>query len=437
MKHYRRNAWTPWLWGQVRWWGTGAPWERSPTLCSNCGQQHGASVQSRLAYCPAWDLWRRSWTDWAQHACQWLETATSLELWLCARLLIPLSLINAIPTRERHKLRAEVGLFQFRMIQAIQTLRRKFTDPTPQQAPSPLWLTRFVAQTLPPRETAQNLRNQVGAPMRCDRKRKRRAEPATTEPIDPELWLRDAHVANNDEAVAWFANIHETGTLTQEERTQKHRRLDGDTRRWEHYLTASNKLAKQHAQRAQHAYCSAHASEVTRRHLYELRTLYANTLTAKTEYHLLVSNLIKEHIEAQRLHNTYTTMCLERRQWYEQGKQDTVKWYADLKTSHLTYARFERLCTDTNLLGHHMQQAHYTWRQQEHIMNLTQGFNNSCQQKTTLYWDASRQARQTIYLIRKRPREQWDPTLWEVPLQPLPKRHKAHWDPTEWEIPLT
>ena len=32
MKHYRRNAWTPWLWGQVRWWGTGAPWERSPTL---------------------------------------------------------------------------------------------------------------------------------------------------------------------------------------------------------------------------------------------------------------------------------------------------------------------------------------------------------------------------------------------------------------------
>ena len=123
MKHYRRNAWTPWLWGQVRWWRTGAPWERSPTLCSNCGQQHGASVQSRLAYCPAWgefwDLWRRSWTDWAQHACQWQKPATSLELWLCARLLIPLSLINAIPTTERHNLRAEVGLFQFRMIQAV------------------------------------------------------------------------------------------------------------------------------------------------------------------------------------------------------------------------------------------------------------------------------------------------------------------------------
>ena len=54
MKHYRRNAWTPWLWGQVRWWGTGAPWERSPTLCSKCGQHHEASIQSRVAYCPAW-----------------------------------------------------------------------------------------------------------------------------------------------------------------------------------------------------------------------------------------------------------------------------------------------------------------------------------------------------------------------------------------------
>ena len=165
MKHYTRNAWTPWLWGQVRWWGTDAPWERSFALCANIGQQHGASVQSRLAYCPTWgefwDLWRRCWTDWTHHACQWQKTAASLEIWLCARLLIPLSLIDAIPTTKRHKLLAEVGLFQFR-------LGRKFSDPTPQQPPSPLWLTRFVAQTLPPRETAQNLRNQVGEPMRCD-----------------------------------------------------------------------------------------------------------------------------------------------------------------------------------------------------------------------------------------------------------------------------
>ena len=227
------------------------------------GRQCSQDWRTSPAWGEFWDLWRRSWTHLGQHACQWRKTATSLELWLCARLLIRLSLINAIPTTERHNLRAEVGLFQSRMIQAVQTLRRKFADPTPQQPPSPLWLTRFVAQTLPPRETAQNLRNQVSAPMRCDRKRKRRDEPATTEPIDPKLWLQDAHAANDNEAVAWFASIHATGTLTQEERTQKRRRLDGDTRRWEHCLKASDKLAKQHAQRAHDAFCSAHASEVT------------------------------------------------------------------------------------------------------------------------------------------------------------------------------
>ena len=33
-----------------------------------------------------------------------------------------------------------------------------------------------------------------------------------------------------------------------------------------------------------------------------------------------------------------------------------------------------------------------------------------------------------------RPREEWDPTLWEIPLQPLPKKHKAHWDANGWEV---
>ena len=77
------------------------------------------------------------------------------------------------------------------------------------------------------------------------------------------------------------ASIHETNTLNQEEETQKRRRLDGDAMRWEHYLTASDKLAREHAQRAHDAYCSAHASEVTWRHLCELRTLCTNTQTAK------------------------------------------------------------------------------------------------------------------------------------------------------------
>ena len=213
--------------------------------------------------------------------------------------------------------------------------------------------------------------------------------------------------------------------VTQEEHTQKRRRLDVDSRRWEQYQTASDRLAQEHAQRAYDAYRSAHASEETRRHLCKLHTLYSNTLAAKMEYHLLVTKLIEEQMAAQRLHSTHTNMCLVRRQWYEQAKHDTVTWYADAKTSLLSYKRYERLCTETNkLLTHHLRQAHYMWRQQEHIVTLTQEYNDHSKQKTTQYWDASRQARQTIYLIRKRPREQWDPTLWEVPLQPLPKDTK-------------
>ena len=83
-------------------------------------------------------MWRRSWTNRTHYACQWQATATGHKRWLCARLLIPLSLINTIPHTKRHKLRAEVGLFQFRMIQGVQVLRQKLADPTPQQPPSPL-----------------------------------------------------------------------------------------------------------------------------------------------------------------------------------------------------------------------------------------------------------------------------------------------------------
>ena len=44
----------------------------------------------------------------------------------------------------------------------------------------------------------------------------------------------------------------------------------------------------------------------------------------------------------------------------------------------------------------------------------------------TLYNTESRQKRQQLYLHRKRPREERDPRLWEIPLLPLLKWHKAH-----------
>ena len=106
--------------------------------------------------------------------------------------------------------------------------------------------------------------------------------------------------------------------------------------------------------------------------------------------------------------------------------------------SLLICGRYKKMCADADkLLDHHLRQEHYMWCQHEHLANMRQCYHDAYKHKTTQYRHPTRQARQTIYLIRKRPRGHWDPTLWEVPLQPLPKRHKTHWDPNEWEIPMT
>ena len=153
---------------------------------------------------------------------------------------------------------------------------------------------------------------------------------------------------------------------------------------------------------------------------------------------MIVTKLIKDQMTAQRLQDTHTRLCQIRRQWYEQAKDDTGIRYADAKMLLLICGRYRRLCTGSEkLLDLHPGQALYMWCQQKHLANMTQCYHDTCKQKTTQYWQTTRPARHTIYLIRKQPRERWDPTLWEVPIQPLPKRHKTHWDPNEWEIPMT
>ena len=103
-----------------------------------------------------------------------------------------------------------------------------------------------------------------------------------------------------------------------EECTSKCRRLDNLAHRWEHYLSFYDKLAVQHGHRAFETYRHAQVTETALQHVRELRAVYAKTLAAKQDYHLLVTNLLREHIETRHHKNTYTALCLERRQWYEQ-----------------------------------------------------------------------------------------------------------------------
>ena len=256
------------------------------------------------------------------------------------------------------------------------------------------------------------------------------------EPIDPDQWIRDARGARDDEALAWFAT--RAIITAQDEHTKKRKRLTVDTQRSKQYSERADRMAQEHAQQIRDIYHRAHAAAVAGQRLRTLHMCYTNTLTAKTDYHRLVTKLVEEQMQAQQLQDTHAHLGQIRRQWYEQAKYDTGLWYADAKLLLLIRDRYRRLSAGTEkLLDLYQRQATYVWRQQKHLTNMTQCYHDACKHKTTHYRQTTRPARHTIYLIRKRPREHWDPTLWEVPLQPLPKRHKTHWDPNEWEIPMT
>ena len=172
--------------------------------------------------------------------------------------------------------------------------------------------------------------------------------------------------------------MHRSQKQIHEECTSKRRRLNNLAHQWEHYLSLYDKLPVQHAHRALETYRHAQDTETALQHVRELRAMYTKTLTAKQDYHLLATNLLKEHIETQHHTNAYTALCLERRQWYKQAKHYTMQQYANAKTSLLSHERFTRLCTDTTLLlTDHSRQAQYAfnrdvspnWRntQQTHI----------------------------------------------------------------------
>ena len=227
------------------------------------------------------------------------------------------------------------------MIQSVQTLRRKYADPTPQQPPSPLWLTKYVAQTLPPRETPQNLWNHVGAPTWCGAKRKRKAEVTTAVQIDSGQWLQDARSAGDSESVAWFvARATNTG---QDDHIKKRQRLNVDTQQWEQYKTTTDRLVSEHSQRARDIFHKTHVEAVARQNLHTLHMGYTNTLAAKTDYHRLVTKLVDEQRQAQRLQDTHAHLYQIRRRWYEQGKDDTRMWYADAKLLPIISDRYRRL----------------------------------------------------------------------------------------------
>ena len=113
-------------------------------LCATCGQCHGSSVPMRLAFYPRWgdfwSMWLNCWSKWLDHAKVSLSAVTAHEKWLCARLLVTLSLVDSFPREEHDKFRVSLGLFQLCAIQGVQDLRRRPNSAACTMAPLALML---------------------------------------------------------------------------------------------------------------------------------------------------------------------------------------------------------------------------------------------------------------------------------------------------------
>ena len=288
LKRCWRSAWLPWLWGQVRWWGQGPPWERVPTVCRSCGLKHGSSVA----------LVGRFSGPGGRH---WLRTASEHDRWLCARLLIPHSLLDTIPRRERCRLRSVAGLFQFPAIQGVQGVRQKRAAPKPDLQPSPLWITRFTAHHYIPRETPQNLRNMVGAPTGQTRKHKR-STPHDQLIIGMDTWLQEARRANGLNAVQWFTRtiLHQATTVTQQ--GKRPTTLNALHNCWTTTLECMEDLTRKHLRATTHAYNCATTCAHAMKHLRHHRSMYDSAITAKRCYHDVVAARLRDKISIIRTH---------------------------------------------------------------------------------------------------------------------------------------
>ena len=79
---------------------------------------------------------------------------------------------------------------------------------------------------------------------------------------------------------------------------------------------------------------------------------------------------------------------------------------------------------------------HWGCTRSPHTHNSECLAHHTYQTMLNYYNTTTRPLRQMLFFQHKRPREEWDPTLWEITLRPLPKHQKAHWDPNKWKIQL-
>ena len=185
MRGTRRMLWLQWLWGNIRWEGCAAPWDKSRADCSVCSDMHGQTVHKRLIQCPTWrapflQAWAKTWERWQTFAEVWLDSASEEDMQLVSMLRIPKSFLGTIPLKSRKWLRQRVSWHQYHMLHEVVRLRRVLPMPrrrTAQTFPSTstsAWFGSLRARTVTPNPTPQVLAEQtLYSPKEPKRSRKR------------------------------------------------------------------------------------------------------------------------------------------------------------------------------------------------------------------------------------------------------------------------
>ena len=271
----------------------------------------------------------------------------------------------------------------------------------------------------------------VGAPTGQTRKRKRST--SHDQPVmDVDTWLHKARQANNHEAVQWFTRtiLHQETTTTQQRK--RPRTLNAQHNSWTTTLTCMEDLARKHPHATTHAYLTATTcAHAMKQHLCDLRSMYDSALRAKRDYHELV-----DEISLTRIHQRWQQYVAHSQEAYHAAKHHALTSYLDIATAVGLHTRYlhhlHRLRTYGNRRTGYTQHIYNNaghWNQRLDIQDHAKRTKGDLCSSETVH------LRRQQFLRIKRPRENWDPTFWEIPLQLLPKKHKTHWDPIEWEVP--
>ena len=180
-------------------------------------------------------------------------------------------------------------------------------------------------------------------------------------------------------------------------------------------------LTRKHLRTTTHAYTYATTCAHAMKHLRDFRSMYDSAIRAKRYYHDVVATRLRDEISITHTQR-WQRYIVHTQETHHTAKQDALTSYMDTTTAVGLRTRYRRRLHRLQIYGN--RYLGYTQQIYDHAINWTQRRDiqdHAERTKCDLCNTESSHLRRQLYLHRKRPRGNWDPTLWEIPLLPLPK----------------